>query len=116
VRYFLDEDLSHEIADIARNLGVDTISCHEIGRNGRTDEEQLRFAAHAGRAIVTINGAHFVALTSRFYEEGQPHAGVLIVPKTVPRRYFAAAAHALVDHARAHPDGMQPYSIDYLHF
>jgi hypothetical protein len=81
-----------------------------------TDEEQLQFAAGDGRAIVTINGAHFVALTSRFYEERRPHVGVLIVPKTVPKRSFAAAAHALASHDRANPDGMQPYAIDYLHF
>ncbi|MGD9891219.1 MAG: DUF5615 family PIN-like protein [Dehalococcoidia bacterium] len=50
VRYLLDEDLSHEIATIARNLGIDVISCHEIDRNGFTDEEQLQFAADGRRS------------------------------------------------------------------
>ena len=116
MRYFLDEDLPQEIAVIARNLGIAVTSCHEIDRNGFTDEEQLQYAAGEGRAIVTINGAHFVALTSRFYEEQRPRAGVLIVPKTVPKRSFAAVAHALAAHGRANPGGMQPYAIDYLHF
>jgi len=33
VRYYLDEDVKPEVAGIGRNLGLDIVSSHEVGRN-----------------------------------------------------------------------------------
>src|SRR5579884_1553289 len=103
VRFYLDEDLSPIIAALARRYGIDIVSSHELGRNGTTDEEQLRYAAQEGRAIVTENRGHFIALTFAFQEKRQPHAGVLLVPKTLPNDHFAAIAAAIMQYDRDHP-------------
>jgi len=50
----------------------------------------------------------------RFYRDARPHAGVLIVPYSFPGDQLTLLARALVKYARAHPEGMQPYEIDFL--
>lgn len=55
MRFLLDEDLGPAIAEIARGLGLDVLSIHEIDRRGLPDEEQLRFAASQGRIFLTRN-------------------------------------------------------------
>jgi hypothetical protein len=69
---------------VARDLGLDVVSVHEIDRLGLSDEEQLRFAATEGRILVTRNRDDFLALTTEFYRRGKPHRGVLIVTAGLP--------------------------------
>jgi predicted nuclease of predicted toxin-antitoxin system len=114
VRFYLDEDLSGAVARIARAQGLDVISSHECGRNGLPDDEQLRLAAADGRCLVTRNAKDFLALTARFFEEGWPHAGMLIVSSSLPNRDFAGIAAALVTYARRHEDDLPPYTTDFL--
>lgn len=115
MRFYLDEDLSGEIARIARARGVDVVSCHELGLKRLGDELQLRLAAEEGRCLVTRNRDHFLALTVRFFEREWPHAGILIVPASMPSRYFAVIAAALLDYDLRHPQGVPAYTIDFLH-
>ncbi|MBI4493818.1 MAG: DUF5615 family PIN-like protein [Chloroflexi bacterium] len=114
MRFYLDEDISHQVASIARAGGLDVISSHECGRNGLPDEQQLRLAAAEGRCFVTRNRNDFELLTVRFFEAGWPHAGVLIVQASWPGHRFAALAEALARYAQAHPDGVPSYGIDFL--
>ena len=113
-RFLLDENLSDEVARIARAQGLDIISSHECGRDGLADEEQLRLASEEGRCVVTRNRDDFLALTVRFFENQAPHAGVLVVPPSLPDRDAAAIARALVAYAQTHPEGVASYSFDYL--
>jgi predicted nuclease of predicted toxin-antitoxin system len=80
IRFYLDEDLSYRIAEIARARGIDIITSRESGFNGRPDDEQLLFAARQGRCFVTENFGDFVQLTHEFQAAGHPHAGVALVP------------------------------------
>ena len=105
MRYYLDEDLSPEVAVRLRRQGIDISNSHEEGRNGTSDQEQLRWAAAQGRCLVTRNRDDFIRLTVAAFENQEPHAGVLIVPYSVG---------SLSDYASEHPDGMQPYTIDFL--
>ena len=95
-------------------MGLDVVSSHELGRNGLPDREQLRWAGAEGRCLVTINRDDFVALTVHFAEAGEPHAGVLIVPRSLPAHDFARIAHALLAYARRNPNRLHAYTIDYL--
>src|SRR5438105_809400 len=113
--FYLDEDLSQQVAAIARSLGVDTTSSHECGRDGLSDHEQLQLAAQDGRCVVTRNRDDFIALTVVCFENRWPHAGVLIVTSRLARAGAAAVAHALAAYARNHPDGVPSYTTDYLH-
>ena len=44
MRFLLDEDLPPLAAEVARGLGLDAVSVHELGRRGNMDRDQLRFA------------------------------------------------------------------------
>jgi predicted nuclease of predicted toxin-antitoxin system len=114
VKFYLDEDLSDEIAVIARGMGVDVVSSHECGRDHLVDREQLRLAAGEGRCVVTVNRDDFIDLTVEFAAQGLPHAGVLVVTHRFPPRNVIGVARALAGYATAHPNGMQSYTIDFL--
>ena len=49
-----------------------------------------------------------------FYRLALPHAGVLCVPDSLPGNDFRAVAEALAHYAREHPDGLPPYTGDWL--
>ena len=84
MRFLLDKDLPPEAAEIARNVGLDVVSVHEISRQGYADDEQLRFAAGERRIFLTRNRDDFLLLTIEFYRVGEPHPGLLIVGRNLP--------------------------------
>jgi len=95
VRYLLDEDLPGSAAEIARGLGLDATSVHEIGRRGLPDPEQFQFAMQEGRIFVTRNRDDFRRLVVAAFEASAPSPGVLVVPRTLPNTAPARIAHAL---------------------
>jgi len=114
VRFYLDEDLSQQIAAIARTHNVDVVSSHECGRDGLPDEEQMKLAAADGRCMVTRNYADYAMLTRTFWELGSPHAGVLLVAPSLANDRFTDIAEALVEYDRSHRQGLLAYQVDYL--
>lgn len=114
MRFYLDEDLSGKIADIARGMGVDMVSAHGCGNLGVEDDVHLAFAAKEGRCLVTRNRDHFIALTVKFFEEQRPHAGVLVVPYTLPGDRFRLIARAIAQYDSEHPEGISAYGLDYV--
>jgi hypothetical protein len=114
MKYYLDEDLSPDIAAAGRARGIDVISAHECGARGLSDEAQLAKAASEGRCLVTFNRDDFLHLTRQAFDALRPHCGVLIVPPHLRYDQYGAIAEALVAHAGAFPDGLPPYSIAFL--
>ena len=114
MRYLIDEDLSTDIARIARRYGLDVISVHETDREGWPDDQQLVQAAIDGRCIVTANRNHFEEWTDEFFRSGRPHAGVLIVPETLRQRGAAVVARALVAFERSRGSFPSEYLCDFL--
>lgn len=94
-RFLLDEDVSPRVATVARGLGLDVTSVHEAGRTGLSDFEQLRLAAGDGRIFVTFNRDDYIHWTREFFRGGLPHAGVLILSRSLPRDEPERLAHAL---------------------
>ena len=45
---------------------------------GESDESQLGWAAGEGRVLVTFNVAHFASLHSRWIDQGEHHAGIVV--------------------------------------
>ncbi len=114
MRFYLDEDISPKIAEIARGMGIDVVAASECGRLGEDDSSQLDFAAAEGRCLVTRNRDHFKALTLRFINQERPHAGILVVPYSMPSDRFSLIAWALAEYDARHPDGISPYTFDFL--
>lgn len=114
MQYLIDEDLSTDIARIARRLGLDAISIHEVGREGWTDEEQPVRAAIERRCIVTGNGRDFERLTRQFYAEGRSHAGALIVQGALRYADPAAVARALLRFDRNRGRFPMAHACEYL--
>lgn len=113
----MDEDLPPLAAEIARGLSMDARSVHELDRTAISDPEQLRFAAREQRIFVTRNRNDFLRLSAEFHRRGEPHAGVLIVPRGLPSREPGKIAHALKrweDSRRGFPGSFGPYVVDFL--
>lgn len=105
LRFLLDEDLPPDAARIARKLGIDAVSVHEVGRTGLTDEEQLAYAVGENRVMVTRHRDDYLELTRRTYATNQPHGGVLIVRRRTPNTDPRGIAHAVATWARRYHDG-----------
>jgi len=78
IRLYLDEDVQRGVAAALRGRGFDAISAHEVGRWGRSDAEQLAYAAADQRALFTFDAADFLRLHRRWIESGRPHGGISV--------------------------------------
>ena len=114
VKFYLDEDLSPQIAALLRKKGIDCISAHETGMLGASDLEQLMIASSHKRCLVTKNRDDFIRLTVQFFNDNLPHFGLLIIPSTIPGDWFSQIANALSAYANDHPEGLPYYTIDFL--
>jgi len=114
VKFYLDEDISPKVAALLRKQGIDAVSVHEIGMLQALDVKQLEYAVTEERAFITRNRDDFIRLTVRFFNDARLHYGVLIIPHTIPGDNFSLLAKALGKYAYDHPNGMEPYTIDFL--
>jgi predicted nuclease of predicted toxin-antitoxin system len=78
IRLYLDEDVFKDVAPALRARGFDAISVHELDHYGRSDAEQLAYAAAEGRAIFTFNAPDYIALHRQYLAEGKSHAGIVV--------------------------------------
>jgi predicted nuclease of predicted toxin-antitoxin system len=117
MRFFLDEDLSDEVARIARNLGIDVWSVHEVGRRRLGDDEQFDYAASNGMVMVTRNRDDYLILNAQHYEMGKLNCGLLIVPHSLPDTQPSRIAHRLkrwADEKEAAPESFGSYVYEWL--
>ena len=114
MKFYLDEDLSQKIAQRLRTRGIDAVSAHEVQAEGWSDMQQLETASRQRRCVVTRNRNDFIVLTVQAYHTQQAHHGVLIVPYSIPGDQFSRIVKALADYAEQHPQGLPPYTVDFL--
>ena len=93
---------------------MDAVSAHETDMLEASDEEQLSFAAVEGRAMVSRNKNDYITLTVQFFEDLKPHKGLIIVPHTIPGSEFSKLATLLKKYSTNHPQGMEPYTIEFI--
>lgn len=79
IRLYCDEDSErHAFVLSLRRRGVDMITALESGMTGKTDEEQLEFAAAQGQTIYSFNMGDFCRLHARWVGEQRSHAGIVV--------------------------------------
>jgi Domain of unknown function (DUF5615) len=114
VKLYLDEDISPKVSELLRKKGIDALSAHECSMLGASDEDQLAYAVTDGRAMVTRNRNDFIALTVHWFEALKPHNGLILVPHTIPGSDFGKLASLLMKYTKAHPQGLEAYTIEFL--
>lgn len=115
MRFYLDEDLSDAIVEVARErFELDVTCSHAVGMDRATDEEQLAYAIRQRRCIVTRNGRDFERLTRSCVQSQADHPGVLVVPPSMTGREFGAIAQGLAFYHRLYSDDVVPYLFAYL--
>lgn len=71
MKFHLDENVDHAIADGLRQRGCDVTTSTETGLRGATDPEQIAFCLAEGRVILTQDRDMLA-----YAAQGVPHAGV----------------------------------------
>src|SRR5690242_11325779 len=90
---YSDEDIDQPLVHALRTRGFDVLTAAEAGTLGQSDEEQLAFAAAAGRVIVSYNRDDFRLLHEQFRRATCRHAGIVLLPQAspLPRRVLRAS-------------------------
>jgi hypothetical protein len=80
IRLYLDEDaMLRSLVRELRARGIDVTTPIEEGTLEFDDIEQLEYAKSKGRTIYTFNISDFYNLHTQFIEQGQSHAGIILV-------------------------------------
>ncbi|MDI6793469.1 MAG: DUF5615 family PIN-like protein [bacterium] len=95
LKLYLDEDLSPVLAKALRSKGFDVISSHETGMNGKSDEEQLKYATSQQRAILSFNVGDYAILAKSFYQEKHDHFGIIVSRKIELKELIRCALNLL---------------------
>ena len=98
-RLYANENFPHPAVEALRELGHDVLTSQEAGNanTGIPDDEVVRFATSAGRAVITQNRRHF----HREHQKSSAHAGIVTCTVDADYQALAARIHA---HLEATPD------------
>jgi hypothetical protein len=83
-KVYLDEDVHHLIAHALNLRRWEALTTFDAGRRGRTDLEQIEFAADGGYVIVSYNVADFPRLHYEILDAGGHHAGIIVATQGDP--------------------------------
>lgn len=109
VKALLDEQLSHDIARLLRERGLDVQAATERpGLRQAGDVELFEAAARDRRAVVTNNIKDFRPIAAERIASGRGHPGLILLPasRSRSRDAIGALADAIAALMRAHPDGI----------
>lgn len=93
VPILVDECVTNRVAAGLRAHGFTAEHVADIGRRGRSDPDQLSFAAEQGMAFLTYNIAHFQELHREWGVIGKPHAGILLANDRIYQRNPGGLIH-----------------------
>ena len=78
IRIYTDEDVDVRAAEMVTARGFDALTTRDAGNLQLDDDEQLAFAASAGRALLTHNRIDFERLAQTYFAENRAHGGIII--------------------------------------
>lgn len=85
IKVYLDEDVHVLVAGLVRRQNFISLTADEAGRKGKSDAEQLDFAARGGYAILTHNRNDYEELAETYFAEDKTHHGIIIAIRRPPR-------------------------------
>jgi len=83
-RLYCDEDVSVVLVGMLRARGFPVATARDSARLGRTDDEQLIFAAETASVLLTHNRVDFDRLHRRWLESGRRHSGIIVARRRLP--------------------------------
>ena len=78
-----------------RARGFLVTTARDSGRLGRSDEEQLAFAAEADSVLLTHNRVDFQRLYRNWLASGRHHSGIVIARRRLPAELAARLGRLL---------------------
>lgn len=111
ISLYTDEDVSVLIATLLRSRGYEAITTQAAGNTGRSDPEQLAFAAARQMTVLTHNRDDYLALFNEYLSTGKTHSGIIIAVRRSPyeiaqsplQRMGIASAVKRTRRTEAHP-------------
>ncbi len=88
---YLDEDVDVLVSGLVRARGFGAMTTQEAEQLGKTDAEQLAFAASRHKTLLTHNRVHFEALARQYFEEKKTHSGIIIAVRRKPQELSSRA-------------------------
>jgi predicted nuclease of predicted toxin-antitoxin system len=85
IELYLDEDVDVLIAQLMRARGFVVVTTQEAGHLGITDAEQWAYAISQHKTLLTHNRVDFETLAQTYFVAGQPHDGIIIAVRRLPR-------------------------------
>jgi hypothetical protein len=81
---YTDEDMSAMVAILLKAQDLDVTTVPEQGTLGKSDREQLEFAALMNRCLLTHNRVDFERLHLEYMENDNVHSGIIVIPQKTP--------------------------------
>ncbi len=88
IKLYIDEDVSHELADALRDRGFEAESAADAGLLDADNDVQLAHAATNKMALLTYNVQDYLALGRQYEEAGRSHSGIIVSADQYSRRQF----------------------------
>lgn len=84
IELYADEDVSAIISKSVKARGFSVLTTLEVGNLGKSDAEQLGFAAAEKRVLLTHNRVDFEELAKEYFEQDKTHHGIIIAVRRLP--------------------------------
>ena len=81
---YLDEDMNNMVATLLRSRGIDAVTVQKSDMLGKSDQEQLAYAAANDRCILTHNRVDYEDLHLQYAQANLTHSGIIVVPQKSP--------------------------------
>jgi len=78
LKLFLDEDVHAGLSHALQQRGFDVVHAQDLERKGRSDGDQLAFAVHEKRCLVSFNVRDFVLLHNQYAGQHKVHWGIIV--------------------------------------
>ncbi|MCK4330332.1 DUF5615 family PIN-like protein [candidate division WOR-3 bacterium] len=78
IELYLDEDVSVLLSELLKSRGFKATTTRDAGMLGKTDSEQVAYAASEERTLLTHNRVDFEKLHNEYLKAGKEHYGIII--------------------------------------